>query len=206
MHSRPTTHPHAQYERTETGAGRIDYRLSYVFFAITLILGYGLTAVTFLGTTSELVGWLSVIILAVALIAGIVTDVIASRRADRSLTAPERRSAGMLKVAWITAFVGLGLSITGVTWTLQVAEDWGLQTLLWLAGSALVVGVMYIAEGIFRRDRLHYWLGTALVLITGIALLFPPFETLLIIAIGGGATYLAALILAQRSVHARLTD
>lgn len=172
----------------------VDNRLAYVFFAFAYVFGHGLNALT-VGGATLIPSWLSWVLLGLGFAAGTVASTVSALRAQNSLHGPERATARMLGMAWITGFAGLFFLITGLSLSTGDAD---LQLLLWPTGSALVVGLIYIAEGASRRDRLHYALGTLLAVLGGVALMLPPFATLTVMAAGGGGAYIFATLLVHR--------
>lgn len=184
----PSTTDHAVRESLA-----VDNRLAYLFFAVAYIFGHGLNALT-VGGAILVPSWLSWVMLGLGFAAGTVASTIAAMRAQKSLSGPQLTTARMLSVAWITGFTGLFFVVTGLTLSTGAPD---LQLLLWPTGSALVVGLIYIAEGAIRRDRLHYALGTLLTVLGGVALMLPPLATLAVVAVGGGGAYIFASLLAH---------
>lgn len=92
--------------------------------------------------------------------------------------------------------------------TLETADNrmpylsWGLawlvETLLWPAGSGLVIGLCYLAGGAATRDVLQYALGSWLALVTGASLLLDTPSTYAVLAVLGSAGYLTAAVLEPR--------
>ncbi|WP_218026016.1 hypothetical protein [Nocardia miyunensis] len=130
---------------------------------------------------------------------GTVCAVIAAQRSQRGAGQPQILSARLLGLAWIVAFAALCLAITGLTSSLDYP---GLATWLWPAGSGLMVGLIYIAEGAHRRNILHYSLGSWLTLISAAACWFSSPVFFSILAILGGGGYIVGTVLESR----RLTD
>jgi hypothetical protein len=106
----------------------------------------------------------------------------------------------MLGISWVTAFAGLTLAITGLTATVGMPE---LQSILWPTGSGIVVGLIYVSEGAFRRNVLHYGLGTWLVLVSSTALLFGAPALYWILAIAGGGAFAVATVLERSRLAVR---
>ncbi|MBF4571974.1 ABC transporter permease [Herbiconiux sp. VKM Ac-1786] len=172
----------------------IDNRLAYLFFAVAYVFGHGLNALTFGGGT-VIPGWLSWVMLGLGFIAGTIASTVSAMRAQKSLVGTELITSRMLGMAWVAGFTGLFFVITGLSLS---SGDPQLQLLLWPTGSALVVGLIYVAEGAVRRDPLHYSLGTFLTVLGGVALMLPAPLTLLVMAAGGGGAYILAIFLAPR--------
>jgi hypothetical protein len=173
-----------------------DNRIAYLGFAAAYLLGHGGTALT---TGSDpvlaLPAWIPMILLGGDLAVGTVAATVAATRSQRGLTPQQAQPGKLLGLAWIIGFVGLFLAITGLTAT---TGDVTLQTVLWPAGSGLVVGLIYLAEGAMRRDTLHYLLGAFLVLLATAVLFLPTAMALGILALAGSTAYVTATVLDQR--------
>ncbi|WP_090094815.1 hypothetical protein [Lentzea jiangxiensis] len=77
-----------------------------------------------------------------------------------------------------------------------------LQTVLWPAGSTIVVGLIYLAEGAVRGNELHYNLGTWLALVAAATLFVPGAGFFGVLAVLGGTAYLLAAFLESRRLNA----
>ena len=102
-------------------------------------------------------------------------------------------------MAWLTGFTALALAVTGVSTVFDKPE---LQTVLWPAGSTIVVGLIYIAEGAIRGNALHYNLGTWLMLVAAATLFIPGAGFFGTLAVLGGGAYLLAAFLERRRLAA----
>ncbi|WP_234042190.1 ABC transporter permease [Streptomyces marianii] len=180
----------------------VDNRAVYVSFGLAYLLGHGAAAVSqgdspLLG----LPGWLPTALLGIGLVAGITQATVAALRAQRGATGPDVLSYKLLGASWIAAFAALFLAITGLTSALDMPE---LQSVLWPAGSGLIVGMLYLAEGAARRNLLYYGLGVWLVLTSCTALFLgaPGFYWVLAVAGGGAYTLAAALERRRLAQHA----
>jgi hypothetical protein len=179
-----------------------DNQLSYAAFAVAYLLGHGAAALT-QGPTSllglpALPGWLPTGLLVTGLLAGTTASIIASTRAQRKGPAEDLLTGKLLGAAWVVGFAALFLAITGITHTLAMPH---LQALLWPAGSGLVVGLIYLAEGAARRGTLHFALGSWLALTSTAALLLPNTGTLTVLALAGGGGYLLAVLLEHHRLN-----
>ncbi|GMA28858.1 hypothetical protein [Arenivirga flava] len=183
-------------------ASNIDNRPAYLAFAASYLLGHGGTALT-IGAKPVLgiPPWIPVIALVAGILGGTAFAIIAATRAQHGLTAFEARPAKLLGLAWITGFTGLFFAITGLS---ANSIDPSLQSALWPAGSALVVGLISIAEGAARRDTIHYVLGTFLVLLAGATLLLPAPASIGVLAVLGGSGYVVAALQVNRTRQIRL--
>ena len=108
---------------------------------------------------------------------------------------PEQLAGKLLGASWVTAFAALFLVITGLT---TVFDNPALQEVLWPAGSTLVVGLLYLAEGAVRRNTLHYGLGTWLTLVAAAALLLSTPGLFWMLTVAGGGGYIVAAVLERR--------
>ncbi|HEX6354926.1 ABC transporter permease [Actinophytocola sp.] len=177
-------------------SGEVDSRAAYVSFGLAYVFGHGAAALS-KGTDPVLAmpGWLPMALLAAGLVAGTAYSIGAATRAQRGLGKAELLSARLVGSAWITGFVALFLAITGLTGAFDKPE---LQAVLWPAGSTLVVGLIYLAEGSVRRNTLHYGLGTWLTLVGGASLLFSTPGLFWVLTVAGGGAYAVATILERR--------
>ncbi|CAL9481315.1 hypothetical protein SUDANB171_03036 [Streptomyces sp. enrichment culture] len=181
---------------------QVDNRATYISFGLAYVLGHGSAALS-RGENGaavlDLPGWLPMTLLGTGLAVGTVLATRAALRAQRDATGPEAVTGQLLGAAWVTAFVALFLVITGLGATVDHPD---IQTLLWPTGSGFVVGLLYVAEGAARRNRLHYTLGTWLALTSAAALLLgnPAFYWVLTIA--GGGAYAVAAVLERRRLAA----
>ncbi|THA74331.1 ABC transporter permease [Streptomyces sp. A0592] len=188
---------------TDTGAPaarrsrEVDNRAAYASFGLAYLLGHGAAAASH-GDT-PLLGmpeWLPLALLGAGLVSGIVLATLAALRAQRGAPAPEVLSGKLLGTAWIAAFTALALAITGLTSVLDAPE---LESVLWPAGSGIIVGLLYLAEGAVRRNVLHYGLGIWLALTSAAVLsLEAPGLYWSLAAAGGGAYALATVLEARR--------
>ena len=186
---------------TTTRTGDTDNLATYVSFGLAYVLGHGAAA---LGKGDNplvaMPGWLPMAILGTGLAAGTVVATVAAGRAQRGAGRSDQLAGKLLGLAWVVAFVALFLAITGLSSTLDAPE---LQTVLWPAGSGLVVGLLYFAEGAVRRNVLHYGLGVWLTLVSSAGLFFGSPGLFWVLAIAGGGGYAVAAILECRRLATR---
>lgn len=177
-------------------ADEVDNRAAYLGFAFAYVFGHGAAALT-RGTDPLVVlpSWLPIGLLAVGLIAGTILAMTASLSAQRRATESRRRSEKLVGTAWVTGFVALALAITGLSTVFDKPE---LQSVLWPAGSTIVVGLIYLAEAAVRRNALHYNLGTWLTLVAAASLFVPGPGFFGLLAVLGGGAYLVAAFLESR--------
>ncbi|WP_433571491.1 ABC transporter permease [Streptomyces sp. CA-251247] len=192
--ARPVTAvPHATPSRL---AHEVDNRAAYVSFGLAYLLGHGAAAVShgddpLIG----LPGWLPTTLLGIGLVTGVTQATVAALRAQRGAPEPDVLSGKLLGAAWIAAFTALFLAITGLASAVDMPD---LQTVLWPAGSGLVVGLLYLAEGAARRNVLHYGLGVWLALASSAALFLGTPGLYGVLALGVGGAYALAAVLEHR--------
>lgn len=176
--------------------GEVDSRAAYASFASAYVLGHGAAALAKgADPVLALPGWLPLALLGAGLVAGTVQSIGAANRAQRGASKSEQFAAKLVAASWATGFAALFLVITGLTSAFGKPE---LQDVLWPAGSTLVVGLLYLAEGAVRRNTLHYGLGTWLALVSGTALLLPTPGLYWLLAVAGGGGYAVAAVLERR--------
>ncbi|MGW6979688.1 ABC transporter permease [Streptomyces sp. NPDC054932] len=179
--------------------GEVDNRAAYAGFGLAYVLGHGAAAASHGDTPLlGLPGWLPMTLLGTGLVTGIVLATTAALRAQRGAGASVVLSGKMLGVAWITAFTALGLAITGLTSVLGTPE---LQSVLWPAGSGIIVGLLYLAEGAVRRNALHYGLGVWLALTSAASLWLDAPGLYWVLAVAGGGAYALATVLERPRLH-----
>ncbi len=171
----------------------MDNRPVYLAWGAAWAVGYGAMALD--GGPSPVVdlpGFLPSALLAAGLLGAAVVTGVATARAQRGATGAARTTGTMIGTAWAIGFTALFLLITGVS---SVLGDGHAQSVLWPVGSALVVGLLYLAGGVVNRDGLQYALGTWIALV-GTAATFldtPGLHAVLATAGAGGYAVAAAL-------------
>ncbi len=179
-----------------TRGGDVDSRATYISFGLAYLLGHGAAALSRGdGPLVGLPGWLPVTLLGIGFAIGTVCATVAALRAQRGAGRSDVLSGRLLGLSWAVGFTALFLAITGLSSTLAAP---GLQAVLWPAGSGLVVGLIYLAEGAARRNVLHYAVGIWLALISTVALFFGTPAFFGILAIAGGGGYAVATVLEFR--------
>ncbi|MFB6822877.1 ABC transporter permease [Streptomyces virginiae] len=196
MSSSATMSPSVVRARPGGRPREVDNRAAYLSFGLAYLLGHGAAAVSQSAAPQlDLPGWLPTALLGGGLVVGIVLTTLAGLRAQAGATAPEILSGRLLGAAWIAAFTALFLAITGLTSVLEQPE---LPSVLWPAGSGLIVGLLYLAEGAVRRNLLHYGLGVWLALTSTVALWFATPGLYWVLAVAGGGAYVLAAALEHR--------
>ncbi|NKE57257.1 ABC transporter permease [Lentzea sp. PSKA42] len=180
--------------RTSVLATEVDNRAAYLGFAFAYVFGHGAALLAKAGLVL-MPSWLPIGLLGGGLLAGTILAMAASLRAQRGATEARRRAEKLVGTAWVTGFAALALAITGLSTVFEKPE---LQTVLWPAGSTIVVGLIYLAEGAVRRNALHYNLGTWLALVAAAALFVPAPGFFGVLAVLGGGAYLVAAMLERR--------
>lgn len=168
----------------------IDNRAGYLGFGFAYVAGHGAAALS-RGDDPlvALPGWLPTALLGLGLAAGTVFSTAAALRAQRGVSGPDALPGQLVGLAWISGFAALFLAITGLGSTVDSPD---LQSLLWPAGSGLVVGLLYLAEGAVRRNVVHYGLGTWLALVSSSALFLGTPGLFWVLAVAGGGGYAVA--------------
>lgn len=199
MSGHATASPPVSRARPAGRPHEVDNRAAYLSFGLAYVLGHGAAAAS-QGDAPllDLPGWLPMALLGTGLTTGIVQATAAALRAQRGAAAPEVLSGRLLGAAWIAAFTALFLAITGLTSVLDLPE---LPSVLWPAGSGLVVGLLYLAEGAVRRNVLHYALGVWLALTSTAALSFDTPGLYGVLAVAGGGAYALATVLEHRRLR-----
>lgn len=176
----------------------VDNRVAYLGFAFGYVFGHGAAWLSRAGVVA-MPSWLPITLLAIGILMGTVFATTASLRARRTASPERQRAEKLVSTAWVTGFVALGLAITGLSSAFNLPD---LQTVLWPAGSAIVVGMIYVAEGAVRGISLHLNLGSWLALVGAATLFLPETPFFGALAVLGGGAYLVASVLERRRVAA----
>lgn len=191
----PATLPTLPTLPTSNGPA-VDNRSSYVAWGLTWLVGQGAFA---LSAGSDPLVPMPALLPAALLGAGVVASMVvtarATVRAQRGVTGPAKLTGTLVGGGWGVAFTSLFLLTTALA---GVLGDQHVQTLLWPAGTGLVVGLMYLLGGTVQRDLHQYALGAWLAL-TATAGLFLGLPGLYwVVAVAGGGAYLVAAALEPR--------
>lgn len=179
----------------------VDSRFAYRSFAFAFVFGHGAFAVS--GGPDPLLAlplWVPLTLLACGIVPGVVSSLMAAKRAQKDAGPAEVLAEKLLGNAWATVFIALTIGITGLTTTFDIPPE--AQDVLWPTGAVFVVGLINVAEGAARRNVLHYWLGTALAIIATAALLLPPPGSFWVLSLAGSAAYLTAAFFESRRIAA----
>ncbi|WP_434438493.1 ABC transporter permease [Lentzea sp. E54] len=183
---------------TTVASTEVDNRAAYLGFAFAYVAGHGAAMLSRSGAVL-MPAWLPIALLATGLVAGTALAMTASLRAQRAASDARRRAEKLVGTAWVTGFTTLALAVTGLSTVFDKPE---LQTVLWPAGSTIVVGLIYLAEGAIRGNALHYNLGTWLALVAAAALFVPGAGFFGVLAVVGGGAYVLAAFLEHRRLNA----
>jgi hypothetical protein len=177
-------------------SGDVDSRATYVSFGLAYVLGHGAAALA-KGANPMLAlpSWLPLTLLGAGLAAGTAYSISAANRAQRGASKSEQFAGKLLGASWAIGLVALFLGVFGLTAAIDKPE---LQEVLLPAGSTLVVGLIYLAEGAVRRNTLHYGLGAWLALVAGVSLFFSAPGLFWVLAVAGGGGYAVATVLERR--------
>ncbi|MFD4669331.1 ABC transporter permease [Lentzea sp. NPDC058450] len=177
-----------------SASAEVDNRAAYLGFAFAYVFGHGAALLSKSGLVL-MPSWLPIGLLAFGLVVGTAFAMTASLRAQKVASEARRRAEKLVGTAWMTGFTALALAVTGLSTVFDQPE---LQTVLWPAGSTIVVGLIYIAEGAIRGNALHYNLGTWLMLVAAATLFVPGAGFFGVLAVLGGGAYLVAAFLERR--------
>lgn len=175
-----------------------DNRPIYLAWGSAWAVGYGAMALDG-GSTPvlDLPSLVAPALLALGLLGATVATGIATARGQRGATGPAEMAGTMVGAAWLTGFTALFLLITGLG---RVLGDDHLQTVVWPAGSALVVGLLYLAGGAVARDVVQYALGTWIAVIGTAAVLLDTPGLYVVLAVAGAGGYAVAAALEPRRI------
>lgn len=187
------TAPHTRTAETTETANTADNRMPYLSWGLAWLVGHGAFALAegprpFVAMPAALPGLLLVaglVIAAAVTLRRIVID-------SRGQTGDAKLTGTLLGGTWLVGFTTLFLLITRLAGSVDHPL---VETLLWPAGSGLVIGVCYLAGGTATRDLLQYAFGCWLALVTGASLLLDTPSTYAVLAVLGSAGYLAAAVL-----------
>lgn len=185
-----------------------DNRPSYLAWGLAYLVGYTTHALA-AGPTPmlPLPAFVPVLVLSLCLLTATTVTTVNVVRAQRGVTGPAAVPGKMFAGAWVTGFGALVLLITALGRDLDTSR---LSMLMFPAGSALVVGLLYLMGGALDRDLLQYTLGTTLALV-GTAAVFLGLSGLYwVLALVVAGLYLTAAALEPRRratmLHNRATS
>ncbi|MBF6269144.1 ABC transporter permease [Nocardia farcinica] len=192
----PTAVPHTAVPHPSAMRTLLDNRPSYLGFGAAWLLGHGAYALSHgSDPVLRLPAAVPSILLITGLVAALIVTSVVSMRAQRTATGSEAVVGKLLAASWLVGFGALFFVITAVS---SVLPHGDLTTLLWPAGSGLIVGLLYLAGGAAYRDVLQYTLGAWLALTSTAALLLDGASPYWVLAVAGGGSYLLAAALEPR--------
>lgn len=155
--ARPTPSPRTAVEpwvaRTADQPPAKDNRASYLGWGLAYLLGWGAFAVS-AGDDPvlDLPSALPAVLLVVGLLSASAVTAVGIGRYAKQVTGPAAVAGQLIGAGWAIGFTALFLLITATAGDLGVHR---VETLLWPAGSGLVVGMMYLMGGVVERDTLQ---------------------------------------------------
>lgn len=169
---------------------RVD--LIYGAWGLALLIGEGaLFLAWWAGSPIKLATWAAGLILLVLLVSAATVTGVHIARSVTGVRGDSARQGQYYGWGWMLGFVGLGAVIGGVADAGVGPETIGS---LWASGSALIIGIMYIAGGALWLDRSQVWLGAWFVITGGVGgLLGSPWVYLVLSLAGGGGMLLVAM-------------
>lgn len=168
-----------------------DNRPSYLSFGLAWLLGYGAFALAE-GPGLPLPSGVPAVLLGGGLLTGVTITSVVTARAQRGARGHEAFVGKLLALSWLIGFGALFLVITALSAALHEQQ---VHTLLWPTGSGLVIGLLYLAGGVARRDGLQYALGGWLAVTSSAALFCGGAHLFWALAVAGGGGYLVAAAL-----------
>ena len=142
--------------------------------------------------------WAAGVVLGVLFAVAVLVSVGEGVRRRRGVEGPSRTISAMYGWSWALALAALVAVNMGL---IHEALPTDLRPLVWSGSSLLVVGLLYRAAGIVRRDRIQYGLG-AWTLITGAGSVSAGAPAnFAVLSLAGGGGFLVAAALSQASKH-----
>ncbi len=178
-----------------------DIRLMYGVWGLALLIG---DAAFFFATWDNSPIQLPIpvagITLFVLLVTAMVTMAVHIGRRVAGVRGDSARQGKFYGWAWTVGFLCLGAIISGVS---RTGVDDETISLLWAAGSGLVIGLLYMAGGAMWLDRTQFALGAWFAVVSGVGAIagLPWLYLILSIAGGGGLLFVAALIAVRMRRH-----
>lgn len=163
----PTTSTTAQLSPSPSGQRTAspvaDNRPSYLAWGLAYLVGYTIRALA-AGPTPmlPLPAFVPGLVLGLCLLTATIVTTVNVVRAQQGVTGAAAVPGKMFAGAWLTGFGALVLLISALGRDLDTSR---VSTLMFPAGSALVVGLLYLMGGALDRDLLQYTLGTTLALV-----------------------------------------
>lgn len=191
-----------QQRRTET-AIEPNVALIYGVWGAALLLGEG---AFFLATWTDSPWMISTFVAGITLFvllvtAGVTMGIHIARRVG-GVRGVSSRQGAYYGWSWMLGFAAMAMINAGVA---RVTGDEALVGTLWASGSALIIGLLYMAGGAIWLDRSQFFLGALFVVVAGVGgLLGSPWAFLVLsTAGGGGMLVVSALSLLRQRKGAR---
>ena len=173
-----------------------DNRPAYLAWGLAWLVGYGAFALS--SGPDPLVPMPAIVplvLLGAGVLGALVVSALGIARDARGVTGPAALQGTLFGAAWVIGFVALYLLITALGG--QVPDE-VVSIALWPAGSALVVGMLYLMGGALYRDLLQFGLGTWLALVGTAAVFAGTTGQYALTAVVGSAGYVTAAALEGR--------
>ena len=173
-----------------------DNRPAYLAWGLAWLVGYGAFAVS--TGPSPLVALPTIVplvLLGAGVLGALVVSALGIARDSRGVTGPAALQGTLFGGAWVIGFLALFLLITALGG--QVPDEL-VSIIMWPAGSALVVGLLYLMGGALYRDLLQFGLGTWIALVGTAAVFAGTTGQYAVAALVGSAGYFTAAPLEGR--------
>ena len=141
------------------------------------------------GRTPEVPVWVAVVVIAVVNAVALMAGVGQTIRRSRGIEGRSWDAMRMYLWAWPLAYAGVYAADAGLQYQ-GLPER--LAPLLWPGSAAGVTGVMFLAGGLFFRDKIHYSLGAWLLITTAASMFAGVPGNFAVLALAGGAGFLIA--------------
>lgn len=173
-----------------------DNRPAYLAWGLAWLVGYGAFAVSSgVDPLVPLPTIVPLVLLGAGVLGALVVSALGIARDSRGVTGPAALQGTLFGGAWVIGFLALYLLITALSG--QVPDEL-VSITLWPAGSALVVGLLYLMGGALYRDLLQFALGTWVALVGTAAVFAGTTGQYAVAALVGSAGYFTAAALEGR--------
>ena len=169
---------------------QVNVALMHGVIGAAWLIGFGVAYLAFgPGKADPAVAWTAAAVIAVANAIAAAAGLGQTMRRGRGIEGRSWDAMRMYLWAWPVAFAG------------GYAADAGLQyqglperlvPLLWPGTAAGVCGLMYLAGGLFFRDKIHYALGAWILLVTAASMFAGVPGNFAVLALAGSAGFLVA--------------
>lgn len=162
-------------------------------WGLAWLLGFGLLYLT-VGPAAPVDLPLAValtVFFALLIAAGAITGIL-SARAGSGIRGPGMAAAAMYGWSWTLGFGGFIATMIAAS---RLGLSFEARTLLWTAGSCLLVGVLFLGAGAVFNDWPQYAIGCWLLVINGFGAFTGTQGHYLVLSLGGGGCLLAAAVI-----------